>query len=109
METWPVSPRCEPFLQDLLQTHDICPVPALNNKHQVIPPSQYQKQLKGAIVEAHFSFCHHFIKKSRRHIYSTVLRKLVVLSPPSNPPSSPHKRLRIAASTKNKGKSKART
>ncbi|KAF8137241.1 hypothetical protein EV363DRAFT_1157289, partial [Boletus edulis] len=97
METWPVSARCVDSLKELFDTHDICPVPAFDSSGKLIPPSQYEARLKGATVEVHFTLAHHFIKKIKRHVYSTQLRKLEVLRGPDPLPSSPFKRVRISA------------
>ncbi|KAF8120376.1 hypothetical protein EV363DRAFT_1303312 [Boletus edulis] len=97
MERWPVSPRCSSPLKDLFNTHDICPIPAFDTNGKMIPPSQYESALKGATVEIHFTFAHHYIKKNKRHVYSTLLRKLEVLRGPDPLPSSPFKRVRISA------------
>ncbi|KIM65343.1 hypothetical protein SCLCIDRAFT_113180 [Scleroderma citrinum Foug A] len=102
METWPVAECCEPELQKLLSTHDICPLPAYNLKEEMIPPSQYHEKLKGAIVEVHFALGHYFIKKTKRHIFNAILRKLIVLHRPTELPSSPYKHLCISAHTPKK-------
>ncbi|KAG1758310.1 hypothetical protein EDD22DRAFT_998796 [Suillus occidentalis] len=106
--TWPVAERCRNHLEDLVSTHDICPLPAYNENHILIPPHQYESKLKGALVEVHMAFCHHRINKSKRDIFNCILRELIVLSPPAAMPTSPFKRRRLNAgpSTErpNKGK-----
>ncbi|KAG2748657.1 hypothetical protein P692DRAFT_20732882, partial [Suillus brevipes Sb2] len=80
---------------------------------QLIPPTQYESKLCGAVVEVHFAFFHHHIRKSKRHIFNAVLRELIVLRPPSNMPSSPLKRRNIgtgpASDKPSKGKKRAHT
>jgi hypothetical protein len=106
--TWPVAERCKGHLEDLVSTHDICPLPAYDENHVLIPPLQYESKLKGALVEVHMAFCHHRINKSKRDIFNCILRELIVLSPPAAMPTSPFKRRRLNAgpSTErpNKGK-----
>ncbi|KIK31701.1 hypothetical protein CY34DRAFT_102883, partial [Suillus luteus UH-Slu-Lm8-n1] len=93
--TWPVADRCKGHLQDVASKHNICPLPAYDWNHVLIPPLQYEAQLKGALVEAHMAFYHHHVKKSRRNIFEAVLRELIVLSPPAPMPSSRFKRCRL--------------
>ncbi|KAF8425821.1 hypothetical protein L210DRAFT_830692, partial [Boletus edulis BED1] len=95
--SWPASPRCPGPLKGPFNTwHDARPVPAFGTNGKMIPPSQYESALKGATVEAHFTFAHHCVKKNKRRVFSALLRKLEVLRGPG-PPSSPFKRVRIGA------------
>ncbi|KAF9238949.1 hypothetical protein BU15DRAFT_74915 [Melanogaster broomeanus] len=105
MESWPVAPRCIPHLEELFETHDIYPLPAFDTKGTLIPPSQYDTTLKGATVEVHFTFAHHFIKKNKRHIYTMLLHRLEVLHGPDTLLTSPFKCVRVSAAT---GSSKSR-
>lgn len=73
METWPVAPRCTDLLEEILPTHDLCPLPAYDKKNRLIPPSQYDSMLKGATVKAHFTFIHHYIKTNNRHVYMAMI------------------------------------
>ncbi|KAG2124066.1 hypothetical protein BD769DRAFT_1388879 [Suillus cothurnatus] len=93
--TWPVADRCKGHLQDVASKHNICPLPAYDQNHVLIPPLQYEAKLKGALVEVHMAFYHHRVKKSRRDIFEAVLRELIVLSPPAPMPSSRFKRRRL--------------
>ncbi|KAG2138762.1 hypothetical protein BD769DRAFT_1384533 [Suillus cothurnatus] len=97
MATWPVAERCKGHLEDLISTHDIQPLPAYDENHNLIPPHLYESKLKGALVEVHMAFCHHRIAKSKRDVFNAILRELIVLSPPSAMPTSPFKRRRLAA------------
>ncbi|KAG6369791.1 hypothetical protein JVT61DRAFT_13562 [Boletus reticuloceps] len=106
METWPVSPRCLLALKDLFATHDICPLPAIDMQGNLIPPLQYDRKLKGATVEAHFTLAHHYIKKAKHHVYVAIIRKLEVLRQPSALPSSPYKKYHVKAGLQ-KGKQRA--
>ncbi|KAI9566420.1 hypothetical protein HD554DRAFT_1110619 [Boletus coccyginus] len=108
METWPTAARCKPYLEELYETHDVCPLPAFDSVGKLIPPSQYLMTLPGATVEVHLSYLHHLIKKTKKHVYVATLRNLVVLRPPSAVPNSPYKRFRISASTNSPGKGKGR-
>ncbi|KIJ09216.1 hypothetical protein PAXINDRAFT_17684 [Paxillus involutus ATCC 200175] len=107
METWPVAERCQLQLQELLPTHDICPLPAYEEDRSPIPPRQYESKLRGTLVEVHMSFCYHHIKKSKKHIFNAIPRQLIVLRPPAALPNSPFKRQRISAGN-SKGKSPIR-
>ncbi|KAG2336696.1 hypothetical protein BDR05DRAFT_1005627 [Suillus weaverae] len=86
------SSTCTGHLQDIISTHNICPLPAYDEDHILIPPLQYEEKLKGALVEAHFAFCHHCMKNSKRDIFEAIVRELIVLSPPAAMPSSRFKR-----------------
>ncbi|KAG2091238.1 hypothetical protein BD769DRAFT_1679436 [Suillus cothurnatus] len=86
--TWPVADRCKGHLQDVASKHNICPLPAYDQNHVLIPPLQYEAKLKGALVEVHMAFYHHCVKNSRRDIFEAILRELIVLSPPAPMPSS---------------------
>ncbi|KAG6372112.1 hypothetical protein JVT61DRAFT_8826 [Boletus reticuloceps] len=98
METWPVAPRCKHYLDELFDSHDICPLPAYDMKGNLIPPTQYETSLRGATVKVHFTYSHVHIKKSKHHVYTTILRHLQLLRAPNALPSSPYKRLRVSAS-----------
>ncbi|KAG1732556.1 hypothetical protein EDB19DRAFT_1831263 [Suillus lakei] len=89
--TWPVAEQCKGHLEDLVSTHDICPLPAYNENHILIPPLQYESKLKGAHVEVHMAFCHHHINKSKHDIFNSILQELIVLSLPAAMPTSPFK------------------
>ncbi|KAG1722861.1 hypothetical protein EDB19DRAFT_1916434 [Suillus lakei] len=89
--TWPVADRCKGHLQDIISEHNICPLPAYDENHVLIPPLQYEVKLKGALVEVHMAFCHNYVKKSKHNIFNAVLQELIVLSPPAPMPSSPFK------------------
>ncbi|KAI5993858.1 hypothetical protein EDD15DRAFT_2366928 [Pisolithus albus] len=106
MESWPVSARCLPHLQELYETHDICPLPAFDNNDRLIVLDQYEAMLRGATVEVDFTYTHYFIKKKNKHIYSAVLRRMKILQKPSAIPTSPYKRVRVSAQH-DKGKRRA--
>ncbi|KAG1819468.1 uncharacterized protein BJ212DRAFT_1478704 [Suillus subaureus] len=71
--TWPVANRCKGHLQDVTSKHNICPLPAYDQNHVLIPPLQYEVKLKGVLVEVHMAFYHHCMKKSRCDIFEAVL------------------------------------
>ncbi|KAF8443787.1 hypothetical protein L210DRAFT_3643388 [Boletus edulis BED1] len=106
METWPVAPRCIDSLQELISTHDICPLPAFDMHGDIIPPTRYESLLKGATVEVHFAVVHHHIKRKKKHVYNAVLHKMQILQLADPAPSSPFKRLRVSSA---RGKGKACT
>ena len=98
--------RCTSSLAELFQTHDICPLPAYDTKGHLIPPLQYDTLLKGATVEVHFAFIHHYIKKHKRHVYNTAVRRINVLQKPVPLPTSPFKHVKVSAQDSGKGKGK---
>jgi hypothetical protein len=51
----------------------------------------------GSTVEVHFALAHHFFKRRNKHIFSTLLRELKLLTGPDTLPSRPFKRLRVGA------------
>jgi hypothetical protein len=112
MASWPVSDRCKGHLHELVSSHNIQPLPAYDENHKLIPPSQYESKLKGALVEVHMAICHHRIKSSRRDIFNAVLREIIVLAPPAAMPTSPFKRRRLnegpSTERRNKGKTPIR-
>ncbi|KAG1820128.1 hypothetical protein EV424DRAFT_1539545 [Suillus variegatus] len=93
--TWPVADRCKRHLQDLASTHKICPLPAYDGNHGLIPPLEYESKLKGALVEVHMAFCHRRIKNAKRDVFHAILRQLTVLSAPVAMPINPFKRHRL--------------
>ncbi|KAG2153133.1 uncharacterized protein EDB93DRAFT_1102872 [Suillus bovinus] len=92
MASWPVSDRCKGHLHELVSSHNIQPLPTYDENHKLIPPSQYESKLKGALVEVHMAICHHRIKSSRHDIFNAVLQEIIVLAPPAAMPTSPFKR-----------------
>jgi hypothetical protein len=68
MASWPAFDRCKGHLHELVSSHNIQPLPAYDENHNLIPPSQYESKLKGAVVEVHMAICHHHIKSSKRDI-----------------------------------------
>ncbi|KIM64607.1 hypothetical protein SCLCIDRAFT_23337 [Scleroderma citrinum Foug A] len=73
METWPVMERCRSELEDLLLTHDICPLEAYEEDSSRIPPQRHEARLKGTIVKVYLAFCHHNIKRQKKHIFQAVV------------------------------------
>ncbi|KAG1781231.1 hypothetical protein EV702DRAFT_1276016 [Suillus placidus] len=94
---WPVADRCKAELTNLAETHIINPLPAYRIDRKLIPPAQYETKLCGAVVEVHFTFFHHHIRKSKCHIFNAVLCKMIMLRPPTNMSSSPLKRRKLGA------------
>ncbi|KAG0695959.1 hypothetical protein DFH29DRAFT_1004996 [Suillus ampliporus] len=91
MSSWPVADRCKDHLHELISTHNIQPLPAYDENHNLIPPIQYESKLKGVLVEVHMAICHHCIKSSKCDIFNAVLQELIVLAPPAAMPTSPFK------------------
>ena len=113
MASWPVSDCCKDHLHELVSSHNIQPLPAYDENHNLISPSQYESKLKGALVEVHMAIYHHHIKSSKRDIFNAVLRELIVLAPPAALPTSPFKRRRLkegpSTERRNKGKTPFRS
>ncbi|KAG9318982.1 hypothetical protein JVU11DRAFT_1098 [Chiua virens] len=107
MASWPVSECCKPHLESLLNTHDICPIPAFNLTGHLIPPLRYESMVKGATVEAHFTMGHINIKRQKRHVFVTIARELQILRHPDPTPASPFKRIKVSMPSPNKGKGRA--
>ncbi|KAG1801802.1 hypothetical protein EV424DRAFT_1545375 [Suillus variegatus] len=53
---WLVANQCKGHLQDIVFSHNICPLPAYDESHVLIPPLQYEAKLKGMLVEVHMAF-----------------------------------------------------
>jgi hypothetical protein len=90
--TWPVHDRCKGELEQITGTHHVIPIPAFSLKGKRVPPDQYQQRLSGAIVEVRFGMTHHYIKRSKRSVFSAVVRELTILRPPINVINSPIKK-----------------
>ncbi|KAG0708006.1 hypothetical protein DFH29DRAFT_871261 [Suillus ampliporus] len=73
MSSWPVADHCKDHLHELISTHNIQPLPAYDENHNLIPPIQYESKLKGVLVEVHMAICHHRIKSSKHDIFNMVL------------------------------------
>ncbi|KAG1890684.1 uncharacterized protein F5891DRAFT_986837 [Suillus fuscotomentosus] len=106
--TWPVADRCKGHLQDLRSTHNVCPLPAYDTDHSLIPPLEYESKLKGALVEVHMAFFHHRVKNAKRDVFNAILRQLTVLSPPAAMPINPFKRHRLNTGPLNARNKKAK-
>ena len=109
MASWPVSDRCKGHLHELMSSHNIQPLPVYDENHNLIPPSQYESKLKGALVKVHMAICHHHIKSSKRDIFNVILRELIVLTPPAAMPTSPFKRRRLNKGPSTKCRNKGKT
>ncbi|KAG2339461.1 hypothetical protein BDR05DRAFT_1039141 [Suillus weaverae] len=109
LASWPVSDRCKGHLHELVPSHNIQPLPAYDENHKLILPSQYESKLKGALVEVHMAICHHRIKSSKRDIFNAVLQEIIVLAPPAAMPTSPFKRHRLNEGPSTKRRNKGKT
>ncbi|KAG2055974.1 hypothetical protein BDR06DRAFT_970434 [Suillus hirtellus] len=89
--TWPVADQCKGHLQDLRSTHNVCPLPAYDTDHSLIPPLEYESKLKGALVEVHMVFFHHRVKNAKHDVFNAILQQLTILSPPAAMPINPFK------------------
>jgi hypothetical protein len=81
IENWPVwHPEARKELARLKDTHVVEPIPAYDFAGNLIPPTEYERMLKGAIVRLHFRLVHWHI--NGRHIFNTVVEQMRVLVPP---------------------------
>ncbi|KAF8503845.1 hypothetical protein JB92DRAFT_3123363 [Gautieria morchelliformis] len=77
-------------------THEISPLPAFDVNGDPIVPSQYDRLLKGAVVEVHFALTSWvFAGRSAKAMSIPVIREMLVISPPKPPVASPMKRKNI--------------
>lgn len=60
MRNWPVSAKQRPLFNELCdrRTHMVQPLPAYDVDHKLIDPCLYERELRGAIVEVHFTLEH---------------------------------------------------
>ena len=97
IENWPVSDRAQSSLREITLTHIVNPLPVYEfnrNKDELklVSPKDYEKKLKGAVVEVHFALIHHHLKQLNRHIFNLHVREMIVHRKPLPGPSSPFKR-----------------
>ena len=93
MASWPVCDCCKGHVHELVSCHNVQPLLAYDEDHNLIPPSQYESKLKGALVEVHMAIYHRRIKSLKHDIFNAILRELVVLAPTAaGMPTSPFKR-----------------
>lgn len=118
MRNWPVSAKQRPLFDDLCdrRTHMVQPLPAYDIDRKLIDPCLYERELRGAVVEVHFTLEHfRFAKDSTFvatiqeiivhrmpvRILATPSRKRSYSIKPSDSPSfasgSPVKKLRLTA------------
>lgn len=69
-------------LDELSQTHHICPIEAFGFHGESIPPGQYTRHLKGALVQIYFTLGHAMVNKL--NTYSAEIVTIRVLAPPPN-------------------------
>ncbi|KIO10906.1 hypothetical protein M404DRAFT_129109 [Pisolithus tinctorius Marx 270] len=73
-------------------THVICPLPAFDQNHESITPSDYHQKLYGAVIIAHFALVHYYFRQDKKSVFSGIVREMVVLRNPPPPPTNPLKR-----------------
>ncbi|KAF8526692.1 hypothetical protein JB92DRAFT_2826455 [Gautieria morchelliformis] len=94
--TWPVTDATRDAMNAVKQTHDISPLPTFEVNGDPIVPSQYNRLLKGAIVEVHFALTSWvFAGRSAKAMSIPMIREMLVISPPKPPVASPMKRKNI--------------
>jgi len=89
---WPVQECTREALEHAASTHLVCPLPAFDEDHTPLDPGEYQKKLRGAIVQVHFALMHYFIKQEKKSVFTAVIREIVVLRSPPAAPVNPLKR-----------------
>ncbi|KAF8479919.1 hypothetical protein JB92DRAFT_2837708 [Gautieria morchelliformis] len=94
--TWPVTDAARDAMNTVKHTHDISPLPTFDVNSDDIVPSQYDRLLKGAVVEVHFAPTSWvFAGRSAKAMSIPVIREMLVISPPKPPVASPMKRKNI--------------
>lgn len=77
-------------------THDLLPLPAYDINGDPIRPSQYERYLKGAVVEAHIALTSWvFTTRNPKAMTVPIIREILVISPPKPLVASPMKRKNI--------------
>ncbi|KIO01339.1 hypothetical protein M404DRAFT_28876 [Pisolithus tinctorius Marx 270] len=89
---WPVQERTKGALERAALTHVICPLPAFDQNHESIVPSDYHQKLYGAVVIVHFALVHYYFRQDKKSVFSGIVREMVVLRNPLPPPTNPLKR-----------------
>ncbi|KAF8496949.1 hypothetical protein JB92DRAFT_3125901 [Gautieria morchelliformis] len=94
--TWPVTDAARDAMNAVKHTHDFSPLPAFNVNEDPIVPSQYDRLLKGAIVEVNFALASWvFADSSAKAMSIPLIHKMLVISPPKPPVASPMKRKNV--------------
>ena len=78
----------------MANTHTVVPIPAYSADGNPIRPEDYERRLRGAVVEVQFVIYSYFIKRDRRTTFSAVVRDIEVLRPPNKLVKSPMKKRR---------------
>ena len=85
MENWPcVHDKAKAALEQLIEdgTHIGHLLPVFTIDGERVPPSQYEKYLKGALVDVHCSITHQRWWASKGDDYYADIRSITVLNPP---------------------------
>ena len=81
IEDWPTNASNEPYLDTIKSSHDVRPIPAYDVKGTLIPPTQYEEKLAGAIVRVCFTITHFIIRQ--KHIYNAIVCNITIMRPPT--------------------------
>ncbi|KAF8480565.1 hypothetical protein JB92DRAFT_2837643 [Gautieria morchelliformis] len=101
--TWLVTDAARDAMNAVKHTHDFSPLPAFDVNGDPIVPSQYDRLLKGAVVEVHFALTSWvFAGRSAKAMSIPLIREMLVISPPKPPVASPMKRKNVRDGHKKK-------
>lgn len=95
LEDWPLRhAEARPELEKLKGTHFVVPLPAYDQAGELIRPTRYEEQLKGAIVRLFFGVRHWTDKNN--HAFTADIQSIRVLVPPPSPNAGQFTRKRVA-------------
>lgn len=80
MARWPVHPRLEGKLAALVDegTHVHRLIPAYDLDFNLIPAAQYERKLRGALVEVHFALEHYPYPRSNESAFVPIVREMII-------------------------------
>ena len=93
---WPVQDRTRAAFEWAATTHNVSPLPAFDEFHSPIAPTDYQTKLCGVVVQVHLGLKHYLIKQEKKSVFTAVAREIVVLHPPVAAPVNPLKRRHLS-------------
>lgn len=112
MANWPVSPANSNQMDSLRTSHYVNPIPAYDVDGNLIRPLDYERKLKGALLEIEFTLSRSYFKEREENgkvepahfqFVADILR-IKVLAPPAATMTSPQ-RSRVKLSRKDPGSS----
>lgn len=88
---WPVPECTQAAFEHAALTHNVVPLPAFDEDHSLIAPTDYQKKLCGTVVNVHFRLVHYFIQQEKKSVFTAIVHEIFVLRKPPVPPVNPLK------------------